>query len=121
MTLRAVKSDRLLACLLFFLLSFSAYAQDPNQAPGDTLSNVQITSNKTIGACGDAATLISAIQGNSAISPLLGKAVVVEAVVVGDYQETSRSNPARPELRGFYLQEEDADADTDPATSEGLF
>ncbi|MDZ4730049.1 MAG: ExeM/NucH family extracellular endonuclease [Xanthomonadales bacterium] len=73
------------------------------------------------GACGDDATFISAIQGSAAVSPMLGNAVVVEAVVVGDYQETSTTNPARPELRGFYLQEENADADADDATSEGLF
>jgi predicted extracellular nuclease len=73
------------------------------------------------GACGDNATLISAIQGSAAQSPALGTPVVVEAIVVGDYQETPTTNPARPELRGFYLQEEDADADADAATSEGLF
>ena len=38
----------------------------------------------------------------------------VEAVVVGAYQDSD-------ELQGFFLQEEDADADADPATSEGIF
>jgi predicted extracellular nuclease len=71
--------------------------------------------------CGDHATLVSAIQGNAASSPMLGAQVLVEAVVTGDYQETDTTHPARPELGGFYLQEEDADADADPATSEGLF
>ncbi len=78
-------------------------------------------------------TLIHTIQGNPANqvsnpfsgrdnvdgSPLNGVVVTVEAVVVGDFQEgdgdTSR------ELGGFYLQEEDADADGDLATSEGIF
>jgi uncharacterized protein len=41
--------------------------------------------------------------------------VVVEGVVVGDYQGDA------PLLRGFYLQEEDAEADADAATSEGIF
>lgn len=40
----------------------------------------------------------------------------VEAVVVGDYQTQGSG-----QLRGFFLQEEDADADADPATSEGIF
>ncbi|MCD4686697.1 MAG: ExeM/NucH family extracellular endonuclease, partial [Anaerolineae bacterium] len=43
-----------------------------------------------------------------------GEIVVVEAVVIGDYQE-------RFELQGFFIQEEDADADDDPATAEGVF
>ncbi|HEU5102147.1 MAG TPA: ExeM/NucH family extracellular endonuclease [Roseiflexaceae bacterium] len=41
---------------------------------------------------------------------------VVEAIVVGDYQTQGSG-----QLRGFFVQEEDADADTDPATSEGIF
>lgn len=40
--------------------------------------------------------------------------VRVEAVVVGDFQ-------ASGQLRGFFLQEEDSDADADPETSEGIF
>lgn len=40
----------------------------------------------------------------------------VEGVVVGDLQENSP-----PEFDGFFLQEEDADADSDDATSEGIF
>lgn len=59
-------------------------------------------------------TLISQVQGNGPVSPLVGQSVTVEARVVGDYQAAS-------ELRGFFLQEEDGDADGDPATSEGLF
>ena len=40
--------------------------------------------------------------------------MVVEGVVVGDFQAANG-------LRGFFLQEEDAQADADPATSEGIF
>ena len=61
-----------------------------------------------------APTKISAIQGNGALSPLAGQTVTVEAVVVGDFQGSSG-------LAGFFLQEEDADADGNAATSEGLF
>ena len=39
---------------------------------------------------------------------------MVEGVVVGDYQGAGQ-------LGGYYLQEEDDDADADPATSEGIF
>jgi predicted extracellular nuclease len=71
----------------------------------------------TAGACPDPplVTRIHQIQGAGAATACAGEQVVVEAVVVGDYE-----GPA-PELRGFYLQEEDADVDGDPATSEGLF
>lgn len=72
-------------------------------------------------ACGDDATLISAIQGTGTASPLVGQNHVIEAVVVGDYQETSVTTPLRPELQGFFVQEEDADHDADPASSEGIF
>ena len=36
--------------------------------------------------------------------------------MVGDYQTQGSG-----QLRGFFIQEEDADADADPATSEGIF
>ena len=66
--------------------------------------------------CFDAstATLIHAIQGSGATSPMIGANVIVEGVVVGDYQGAAG-------LRGFYLQEEDPDSDADGATSEGVF
>ncbi|MFQ6101122.1 MAG: ExeM/NucH family extracellular endonuclease [Anaerolineae bacterium] len=67
------------------------------------------------GACGDPAAFIHDLQGNGAVSPLNGESgVVIEGVVVGDFQGAD-------EFRGFFVQEEDADADADPATSEGVF
>jgi uncharacterized protein len=57
---------------------------------------------------------ISAIQGSGGTSPMVGSLVTVEAIVVGDFQGASG-------LNGFYLQEEDADADGNPLTSEGVF
>ena len=71
------------------------------------------------GACGDDATRIHHVQGAGATSPLDGTSVVVEAVVVGDFQ--NNLEPDDGEFNGFYLQEEDAYADADTATSEGLF
>lgn len=66
-----------------------------------------------------AVTKISAIQGASATSSIVGQTVTVEAVVVGDFQngdaDTSR------DLGGFFIQEEFADEDGLSTTSEGLF
>lgn len=58
-------------------------------------------------------TLIHDIQGNGMESPMTGTLVLVEGIVVADFQDTN--------IGGFFVQEEDADADADPATSEGLF
>ncbi|MDT7856420.1 ExeM/NucH family extracellular endonuclease [Rubrivirga sp. S365] len=63
-------------------------------------------------------TFIHDVQGSGAATPLDGRTVTVEAVVVGDFQPDDGD---AFDLGGFYLQEEDADADSDPATSEGLF
>ncbi|MFC1578947.1 ExeM/NucH family extracellular endonuclease [Pseudomonadota bacterium] len=51
-------------------------------------------------------------SGSSVTSP--GAQTTVQAVVTGDYQDSNQ-------LSGFFLQEEDADVDADPATSEGIF
>ncbi len=64
--------------------------------------------------CGAEATRISAIQGNTAASPLNGSDVVIEAVVTGVFNGANR-------LGGFFVEEESADRDGDPASSEGLF
>ncbi|AKB36884.1 hypothetical protein MSSAC_2294 [Methanosarcina siciliae C2J] len=59
-------------------------------------------------------TAINVIQGEGLASPLIGENVSVEAIVVGDFQ-------GKDKLNGFYLQEEDRDADNLPETSEGIF
>lgn len=66
---------------------------------------------------GDTATpaLISAVQGNGETSPMLDELVTIDGIVVGDYEGP------QPALRGFYVQEQDGDADGDPGTSEGIF
>jgi hypothetical protein len=68
-----------------------------------------------LAACSDPATLIHDIQGSGASSPSIGSLVTVEGVVVGDYQNTTT------QLSGFFIQEEDGQADADAATSEGVF
>jgi hypothetical protein len=61
-----------------------------------------------------AITLIHDIQGSGLATPVTGQTFTVQGVVVGDFQGTGG-------LGGFYLQEEAADHDADPATSEGIF
>lgn len=55
-------------------------------------------------------TLVSAVQGSGSSSPLSGQTVTVEAVVTA----------VHPGLSALYVQEEAADSDGDPATSEGI-
>jgi hypothetical protein len=70
--------------------------------------------------CGDPVThFIHDIQGNGPASPIVGTTVAVEAVVVGDFQ--NNATPDNGDLNGFHIQEEDAEVDADPATSEGIF
>ncbi len=57
------------------------------------------------------------VQGAGASSPLAGANVTIEGVVTASFQGAA----ADPGLRGFFVQEEDANADQDPATSEGIF
>lgn len=57
-------------------------------------------------------TPIHAIQGSGDQSPLAGKTVTIEGVVTGDFQTG---------LEGFFVQEEEEDADEDSTTSEGIF
>lgn len=66
-----------------------------------------------IGACSDAFTAISALQGSGFATPLEGQQVVVEGVVVGDFQGGDE------QLGGFFIQSETPDGDS--ATSEGVF
>lgn len=69
---------------------------------------------QTGGNCGDSYTLISAIQGSGGTSPLVGSTVSVEGIVVADLQGAGQ-------LGGFFLQQADAEADGNAATSEGIY
>ncbi|HRF95435.1 MAG TPA: Ig-like domain-containing protein, partial [Aggregatilineales bacterium] len=60
-------------------------------------------------------TRIHDVQGNGT-AVVIVTSVTIEGVVIGTYQ-----GPATTGLRGFFVQEEDIDADADPATSEGIF
>lgn len=61
------------------------------------------------------AAFIHEIQGSGPVVTSPGP-FTVEAIVVGAFQTQGSG-----QLRGFFIQEEDADADEDPATSEGIF
>ncbi len=62
-------------------------------------------------------TLISAIQGSGASSPLDGQNVTISAVVTGDFQDNDADTTRN--LGGFYVQQEMPDSDS--STSEGVF
>ncbi|MBN1563467.1 MAG: ExeM/NucH family extracellular endonuclease, partial [Anaerolineae bacterium] len=93
----------IMTLLIAGLLPAAIYAQDTEN-----------TEDAVIGDCGDPATLISEVQGDGLASELVNTEVTVEGVVTADYQESNQ-------LQGFFMQEEAADADDDPATSEGIF
>jgi len=85
----------------------------PDNMPADFSASFTVVS-AGLPVCGDPATYIHTVQGAGLQSPMVGANVTVEGVVVADLQGTN-------EFNGFYLQEEDSDADADPATSEGIF
>jgi predicted extracellular nuclease len=59
-------------------------------------------------------TFIHEVQGAGESSPMVGTRVVVKGIVTADFQGSDA-------LRGFFVQEEDADMDDDLSTSEGIF
>lgn len=77
-----------------------------------------------LGVCGGPATFVHDVQGRGLSSPVEGDTVVLEGVVVGDFQQgdgVGAGDGIDNDLAGFYVQEEDADADGDASTSEGIF
>lgn len=79
--------------------------------PGGTVSRAATAERDP--ACERAFTPAFEIQGSGTATPLAGRRVTTQGVVVGDFE-----GPA-PALRGFYLQ--DPVGDGDPATSDALF
>lgn len=90
--------------------------QDLNDPPDEMATNFSFSfATPIVEICGNPATFIHMIQGSNPASSMVGATnVVIEGIVVGDYQGTGQ-------LGGFYVQEEDLDVDTNPATSEGIF
>jgi hypothetical protein len=64
--------------------------------------------------CSDPITPIGEIQGPGLASPYVGEIRAVRGIVVGDFQGPSG-------MLGFFVQEEAADQDAEPETSEGIF
>lgn len=95
--------------------------QDSDDPPDDMAADYVFDFTIFAPACGSGTiTPIHDIQGNGATSPIDGTSgVTMEAIVVGDFQDYTADPPN--ELSGFFLQEEDADVDADPDTSEGIF
>ncbi|HEY3569843.1 MAG TPA: ExeM/NucH family extracellular endonuclease [Thermoanaerobaculia bacterium] len=79
------------------------------------VTNAIVTDGQGLGTIvNDDITKIHDVQGNGATTPIPGATVTVEGVVTANFQGANK-------LKGFFLQEEDADADADPNTSEGIF
>ena len=87
--------------------------QDANDPPDTMTADYNFTFT-TVGqsACAAPTTPIHTIQG-AGNTAAITTTVTVQGVVVGDYEGAS------PALRGFYLQDQNPDADL--ATSEGIF
>ena len=73
-----------------------------------------------LGQCGATATPIHQIQGSGNRSPLVGDTLTVEGIVVGDFQNGD-GDRFGTNLGGYFVQEEDHDADADSRTSEGIY
>lgn len=80
----------------------------PNNMAADYVFDFTIESPPVI-------TRIHTIQGSGDTVTGSGP-FTVEAIVVGDYQTQGSG-----QLRGFFIQEKDVNADANPATSEGIF
>ncbi len=79
------------------------------------VTNAIVTDGQGLGTIvNDDITKIHDVQGNGTATPIPGSTVTVEGVVVANFQGASK-------LQGFFLEEEDADWDADPNTSEGVF
>jgi hypothetical protein len=94
-----------------YVVTLAASNDDAIPQTGTCQLSITVTPPET---CGDEATFIHDVQGSGTTTPLAGQVVSIEGVVVGDYQGAGQ-------FSGYYIQEEDAHHDADPATSEGIF
>ena len=84
-----------------------------DDVPPPTITPIHAVQGSVVGTT--PGTTSSCGSGNDS-SPLCGQSVTVEAVVTATFPTL-----AAGQLGGFYVQEEDADADNDDNTSEGVF
>ncbi len=101
----------------FDLFGISGFAGSPMlgeavNTPNAANATISVPTDP-IGMCGDPSTLIHDIQGSGLASSDVGSIREVEAVVVATFYGPNQ-------IGGYFLQEEDTDADADPLTSEGL-
>jgi uncharacterized protein len=97
------------------VLAANVTDQDTNDPPNTMVADYTFTfQTADVLVCGDTATKVHQVQGSGASTPMNNAIVVIEGIVVGDYQQAGG-------FSGFYVQEEAGDADTDPLTSEGVF
>lgn len=82
-----------------------------NDSPNPQTGTCAVTVNVAPGTL----TLIHDIQGATETPNFVGNTVIIEGIVVGDYQ-TSISG-----LQGFFVEEESSDWDANGNTSEGIF
>lgn len=96
----------------FTLLANSVIDTDetPNPLDADFVSSFSTTTPFVCDAP-ETYTLISSIQGNTDESNFQGQTVTVQAIV----------SAIKPNSSSFFIQEENADFDADPSTSEGIF
>ena len=95
--------------------AFEAFLATPGAANAPPPPPAEITLVSAIQ--GTAGTAPGSVVGTDDLSPLLGQTVTVRAVVTADFQRSDD-----PDLiGGFFVQEEDADADGDALTSEGIY
>ncbi len=87
--------------------------------PNTPTAGARGTGDGEASGLGDDPTLVSTLQGAAERSGLVGRIVVAEGLVVGDFQDGDED--AFRDLGGFFLMEERADFDGDDATSEGIF
>lgn len=91
-------------------------SNDPPDTMGTNYVFSFVTTDGGFGSCDDdAETRIHTIQGAGLTSPVVGSTPVIEGIVTADYQDTATL------MGGFFIQEEDADADGNNATSEGIY
>ncbi|HYH99103.1 ExeM/NucH family extracellular endonuclease [Hyalangium sp.] len=98
---------RLVAVIPALILALGLLSPSPGWA-----AEAQATRSPLSCPGGVTLTPIAAIQGAGASSPLSGRPVTAEGVVIGDYQPADLQS-------GFFIQA--AQGDGNPATSEGLF
>ena len=96
----------------------SSLGLERSAADPSTAGNVRTAALPAV--CREGATKVHAVQGAGQRSPLAGQDVTVQAVVVATFQPGD-GGALQYDLGGFYVQEEDSDADADPRTSEGVF